>query len=409
MLFLPRIDYPAEFSFDEMHYVIAAKLLVPPHHNFNWEHPPLAKHLIGLGIRLAGDHPLGWRLASMVFGGLAVAGMYAWGLAVFRQRGLALWTALVALFNMMLFVAARIAMLDIFLLAFLIWGIAAVCAAWDVRRPPGQVRGLLGFAGAMFGLAAACKWVGWVPLVFLLLLLGTVKTFQLLGSTLYRRPREQRAGTEEWYTADLWERFTARDTLLWLVVVPFACYAATHVPLLWLPGVHGTVRDVLALHADMWVAQRSIVGQHHYASPWYLWGLDWKPMWFYYHGGESFRGILLIGNPVVLLPGLAAALWCAWVWWRERTREAFLCAAWYWLLYLSFAVIPRKIAFFHYYLPAACALALPLAYIFAHYGRGPAFRVAWGRWVFLGVTVAVFALFYPVLVGLPLPGDIIPQ
>ena len=112
---------------------------------------------------------------------------------------------------------------------------------------------------------------------------------------------------------------------------------------------------------------------------------------------------------MVLLPGFLAALLCTWVWWKRRTREAFLAVVWYWLLFLCFSVIPRKMSFFHYYLPAACLLSLPLAYIFRHYGGPPLFRYAWGRWAFLGLTAAVFALFYAVLVGLPLPADFSPK
>src|SRR5947199_9082480 len=124
LVFLPFVGFPTEYNFDEMHYVTAAKLLVPPVANHNWEHPPLAKYLIGLGIALAGDRPLGWRLAAMIFGGISIAGMYACGVAVFRERKLALWVALITLLNMMLFVMARTAMLDVFLTGFIICGMA---------------------------------------------------------------------------------------------------------------------------------------------------------------------------------------------------------------------------------------------------------------------------------------------
>ena len=61
------------------------------------------------------------------------------------------------------------------------------------------------------------------------------------------------------------------------------------------------------------------------------------------------------------------------------------------LLLLCFAAIPRKISFFHYYLLAACALSLALAYIFEHYGPPSIFRRPWGRWAYLGVAAAAFA------------------
>ena len=410
LVLLPWSWIPAEYSFDELHYVTAAKLLVPPLANFNWEHPPLGKYLIGLGIAVAGDRPLGWRLAGMVCGGISIAGMYLWALAVFRERALARWVALLTLVNMMLFVMARTAMLDIFLLTFLILGMAAVSFAWDQRRGPRQVRGLLAIAGAMFGLAAACKWVGWVPALFLILLWMTLRILQASGAKLFRGDAAAESDEQEWYSPELWRGFRWWDALLYLGLLPVASYAATFIPFLWMPGTEGTLADILRLQHDMAYAQAHIVGTHYYSSEWYQWPFDSRHMWFYFKVvGGSTRAVLLLGNPVVLLPGFAAAIFCAAMWWKRRTREAFLSAVWYWLLFLCFTAIPRKISFFHYYLPAACALGLPLAYIFRHYGGPPLFQRAWGRWAFLGAATAVFLVFYAVMAGLPLPTDFSPR
>jgi dolichyl-phosphate-mannose-protein mannosyltransferase len=409
LVFLPFVGFPAEYNFDEMHYITAAKLLVPPVANSNWEHPPLAKYLIGLGIALAGDRPLGWRLGAMIFGGISIAGMYACAVAVFRDRKLALWVALVTLLNMMLFVMARTAMLDVFLTGFLICGMAAASFAWDEHRSPRQVQGLLASAGVFFGLAAACKWVGWVPVIFLILLWTTLKILQGTGARLFR-VSVAAPGEDEWYSPALWSGITWRHALVYLLFVPVAAYAASFIPLLWLPGVDGTVTDILHLQQDMLFAQAHIVGTHYYSSDWYQWPFDSRHMWFYFKNiGGYTRAVLLMGNPVVLLPGFAAAIFCAGVWWKRRTREAFLAVVWYWLLFLCFAVIPRKISFFFYYLPAACALALPLAYVFRHYGSATMFPRPWGRWAFLAAAGAVFVLFYAVLVGLPLPADFSPR
>jgi len=417
LLFLPWANFPNEYNFDEMHYVTAAKLLVPLRENLNWEHPPLSKYLIGIGITLAGDRPLGWRIASMIFGALSVAGMYACALAVFRERRLALWTALITLFNMMLFVLARTAMLEIFLLAFLIWGIAATSFAWDEHRPPRQLRGLLAFAGVMFGLAAACKWVGWVPVIFVLLVWAALRALQGTGAKFFRAPQSAANATnpnvddeDEWYSPSLWQGLAWSDVALWMFITPILAYAATFIPFLWLPGVEATFGDIVRLQRDMAITQAQITGVHYYSSQWYQWPFGFTHVWFYFKNLEGWtHAILLMGNPVLLLPGSLAALVCTWIWWKWRTREAFLAVVWYWLLFLCFSVIPRKMSFFHYYLPAACMLSLPLAYVFRHFGGPPLFRRAWGRWAFLGLTAAAFALFYAVLVGLPLPSDFSPR
>ena len=80
--------------------------------------PPLAKQLIAVSIRTFGDNPLGWRYPGVLFGALAVVAIYLCALALFAAQEPAIAAALIAFFNQMLFVELRIAMLDIFALAF---------------------------------------------------------------------------------------------------------------------------------------------------------------------------------------------------------------------------------------------------------------------------------------------------
>ena len=105
-------------------------------------HPPLAKQLIALSIRSFGDNPLGWRYPGALFGALAIVAIYLCGLALFAAQGPAIAAALIAFFNQMLFVQSRIAMLDIFALAFSLLAIAPSCTA---------------FASAAASLVRACR------------------------------------------------------------------------------------------------------------------------------------------------------------------------------------------------------------------------------------------------------------
>src|SRR3977135_3644566 len=99
-------------------------------------HPPLAKQLIALSIRTFGDAPLGWRYPGALFGALAIVAMYFCGLALFAAQGPAIASALLAFFNQMLFVQSRIAMLDIFALAFGLFAAAAFLHGYRQQRPP---------------------------------------------------------------------------------------------------------------------------------------------------------------------------------------------------------------------------------------------------------------------------------
>src|SRR6202045_828524 len=157
---LAGVTTPDKFYFDEVHYVPAARQMLEPASSaplLNPMHPPLAKQLIALSIKSFGDVPLGWRYPGVMFGSLAIVAMYLCGLALFAAQGPAVASALLAFFNQMLFVQSRIAMLDIFALAFGLFAIASFMHGF--RKPRPQL--WFGFTGLARRRAAACTRGGW--------------------------------------------------------------------------------------------------------------------------------------------------------------------------------------------------------------------------------------------------------
>src|SRR3979411_119644 len=137
-------------------------------------HPPLAKQLIALSIRTFGDTPLGWRYPGVLFGSLATVAMYLCGLALFASQGPAVATALLAFFNQMVFVQSRIAMLDIFALAFGLFAIAAFMHGYRKQRP----HVWFALAGLAFGMSIACKWSGLFALAICIVIVAVVRLMQ---------------------------------------------------------------------------------------------------------------------------------------------------------------------------------------------------------------------------------------
>ena len=197
-MLLIGIDTPDHPYFDETHYVPAARQLLQTHFaipTLNLEHPPLAKELMALSIWLFGDNPFGWRTMSALFGALALTGIYLCGRALFDDRHTALWATVIAGLNQMLFVQARIAMLDIFALAFVLWGLAAFMMSFREQVP---TRALLDGAGLCFGLATACKWSGIFAWGMCIAIVAVV--------LVLRRWRTQfeDARPTDWYREELW-------------------------------------------------------------------------------------------------------------------------------------------------------------------------------------------------------------
>ncbi len=67
-------------------------------------------------------------------------------------------SAVLTLFNNFLFVMSRVAMMDVFLVFFLLWGLVAYTAALELDIGTAKRRILLYCSGISMGLAGACKW-----------------------------------------------------------------------------------------------------------------------------------------------------------------------------------------------------------------------------------------------------------
>ena len=172
--------------FDELYYVNAARVIAgirppagvpyaeaPLGDDPNAEHPQLAKLVMAGSIELFGDGPFAWRVGSLVMGSVAIIGMFALVLAAGGGPWTAVGAAALMAADNLLLVHSRIATLDIYALAAMIWGTVLY-----LRHRP-----LL--AGAVIGVGACCKLVD--PYVLLALVL-----IELIGWAMTRRALRER-------------------------------------------------------------------------------------------------------------------------------------------------------------------------------------------------------------------------
>lgn len=376
------LSTPEKFVFDEFHYVPAARQMlepVLPRPLLNPMHPPLAKQFIALSIRGFGDNGFGWRYPGVLFGALAIVAVYLCGLVLFAAQGPAIAAALIAFFNQMLFVQARTAMLDIFALSFGLFAIAAFMRGFREARPH------LWFtlAGSGFGLAAACKWNGFFPLLVSLLIVAVVRLLQGWG-TRFADP-----GPDDWYHPDLWPDFRWYHAAGCFLIVPALVYVATFIPLygLSLPDIMEAQRRIFADNTT------SAIAGHTYQSAWPTWPLLVRPVWYLFDKAADGRiaAVVFLGNPLVLWPALLAVAICLRDFIVRRCADAFLILAFYLGTYLAWALLPRSLAFLYYYLPSATLASLALVYALTR-GNTP----RWLLWAFVAVSAAGFAVMLPI-------------
>ena len=146
--------------FDEAYYVNAARVIAgirPPAGSHyaaaplgsdpNAEHPQLAKLIMAGAIELFGDGPFAWRIGSLIFGSIAILGVFVLVRAAGGGRWAALGASTLMACDNLLLVHGRIGTLDIYAVAMMIWGLALYLRGRPLR------------AGLALAVAAAFKLV----------------------------------------------------------------------------------------------------------------------------------------------------------------------------------------------------------------------------------------------------------
>jgi dolichyl-phosphate-mannose-protein mannosyltransferase len=403
-----NLGRPGGFVFDEFYaadgcwYFDASESMCMTGGEITVVHPPLGKWLIGLGIRIFGFTPGGWRIASAVAGTLTVAGLYLMARKLLGSTLAAFAAAGLLATDFLHVVLSRTAMLDVFVTAF---GVAAFLffafdheAAQRGRRRSGGWglgRPWRFAAGLAAGAAAATKWSGW-PILAAILVLTAFQEMEIRrtegGRAVVRTLREEGA-----------------SIALGLLALPVLVYLASYagrldgVLLAW-PWSEGSwVGAFLDRQAFMLDFHLGLKGEHPYASPAWSWLALKRPVLFYFVGSEGrYREILAMGNPLVWWLSVPALVHVAAS--RGRAIRAargvvlggFAAGFAPWLLLAG----AREQTFLYLILPAVPFMCLALGAVVQTLRQsriGVAVVAA-----FAAATVSLFAFYYPLLTAAPL-------
>lgn len=378
-----RLGIPTKPFFDEVHYLPAARQLlelIPA----NREHPLFGKEILAASLTLLGDNPLGWRLPSLLLGGL---GLFAFGRLIWwmsRRRFAALAGMILLASNFSWFIHSRISMLDVFAASFALVALWQFAAAVHPATRHARLR--LAISGIFLGLAIGSKW-SVVPLAL-------APGLAFLDIRLRHRELKISRGR-----AGPIPGMTIAEAACCLGLLPLAVYWASFAPAYFYlndamaPGPMGLIEQ----HRQMLELQSGLTTPHPYQSAWYQWLLNLRPVWYLYEQIDGAqRGILLLGNPFTMLAGLPALLWCLWAGiWRKR-RDA-LAMALLFCISLGLWLVPAKpIQFYYHYLVPSIflmgCLALSLDALLRAGDRWRAVPMA-----VTALSIAIFVWFYPIL------------
>lgn len=380
ILFGWNVTEPVTVYFDETHYVPAARALLTHSQPVNIEHPLFAKTMMAAAMLLFGDNSLGWRMASVLFGAIAVMAMFWVSRLLFRDLKAAMLSALLLVCNQTLFIQARIGMLEMPMVAGILLGAGCLLAA---RESECHRRGWEIAGAVALGLACGSKWLA--------------APYALCFVALYLWDSWRRKNRDGAFLVD----HLAPDAIRLLVVIAVT-YFATFWPAFFYDRSRLTFSHLIGFQFEMLRAQQAPLSPHPYQSAWWQWPLMLRPIWYLFaKDGDHYRAILLIGNPAVYWGGLGimAAALTGWI--KRRSANLNLTATMYVFSLAIWLLIPKHIGFFYYYNLSAIVLGLVIvSFLHAQGPRG--IRVL--GW-FTALAAVIFVYFYPIISASPLPID----
>ncbi|GLW25677.1 dolichyl-phosphate-mannose--protein mannosyltransferase [Microbispora triticiradicis] len=465
-----RLDVPHAFVFDELYYAKDAYSLItygverqfadgaeqtilrggrdvfracarPEDCAAYVAHPPLGKWLIGAGEWLFGLTPFGWRFAAALAGTLSVLVLARVARRMTRSTLLGCLAGLLLALDGLHLVLSRSALLDVFLMFWVLAGFACLVADRDAARArlaewhrtsaleePGPRLGPRLWrlaAGLCLGAATATKWTG-VLFVVAFAVMAFAWDRGARRAVGLRRPGRQAV------------RLDLPLVLAWLCAVPAVAYVVSFAG--WLASAGGYGRNWDRASANGWAyfvvdSLRSLIdyqsqvlgfhqglrAHHDYQSDPWGWPLLARPVLFYYRSSTGACGarscsqaILGTGTPVVWYAGLLALL--AMVVWHLTTRDwragaAVLGYAAGWLPWCYFALADRRTTFLFYLLPALpfliLAIVLACGLVLGPPGASAVRRSTGAALVgaFALLALADFWWLSPVLTAVPVPYD----
>jgi dolichyl-phosphate-mannose-protein mannosyltransferase len=401
-------------------------------------HPPLGKIIIAVGEWAFGLTPFGWRFAVAVFGSLAILMTARIARRMTRSTLFGCVAGLLLALDGLEFVLSRTAILDIFVMFWVLaaFGLlvidrdqtrARLAAAAAAAEPDGTggprlgVRWPLLLAGVCLGCACASKWNGvWYIPAFA----GLVVAWEL-GA-------RRAAGFEPRWSGVL--RSDAQWLPVWFVVAPAVVYIASWTG--WFATSYGYNRNGAALNGGhptstipAWLAYNKSMlnfglGLHSY-SPYQSNPLGWlvlvRPTAFYSSclpkgscgsAGSTEAEVLAIGTPLLWWGACLALLVCL-AWWLTRRDwrpgALLLAVAAGWLPWIWFYFHDHRTEFYFYavvfdpFLVIAITLVLGLI---AGQARASPRRRGIGAAICGAYLLAVLVNFYyiyPLLAGQVIP------
>ena len=422
---------PDEFSgftgmyFDELYHGRTAYEHLHNLKSYENSHPPLGKLLISVGIALFGMNSFGWRVVGALFGVAMLPVFYLICKRIFKDRIYFSMTATTLFaFDFMHFVQTRIATIDVYGVFFIL--LMFYFMYWYLTMSfyrDGLMKTLLplGLCGLAFGLGAASKWICMYAGAGLALML-LISFVQRI--TEYNRFNNSSVPEYKAAVKNCWKNIilTCLFCVAVFIIIPVIIYALSY---LGYPdvkeaftlsqqagkGIFGSVGAYLdkvwGYQEFMYNYHSGLTSTHPYQSTWVQWIFDLRPIWYSigYFPDNHVTTISAFGNPIVWWLSLFGTAGFFVQLFRKKIKmdsTAIMIIVGIGANLLPWVVFVKRCVFIYHYFATVPFIILAAMFFLKSLEDDHAWT-AYIKWLWAGLALVLFAVFYPVLAGTLIP------
>ena len=437
-------------QFDETYHVRTAYEMIHHVDETETSHPPLGKIIIGLGIRIFGMTPFGFRFMGATFGIIMVIIMYMFGKLLFKRSEYAFLSAYLFTFDFMHYVQTRLATIDTYGVFFILLMYYFMYRYYTMDFYKVKLKKTLVplfFSGLFWGMGAASKWIVLYAAIGLALLFFLTIAKRIWDYGYYKlllKSGTFKGSAEEKTRIVFFQQNFIRDmavTFSWcilvFIIIPVIIYTASYIPYMMTIGRNYNLASVWQQQIYMFNYHKSIAPEGvAFATPWYEWPLIWMPYW-YYSGSDLPPGktedMIAMGNPaiwwicslcmaVVIIIALVSFIKRIVVSLKtgggknsfsfrsyleritDNDRLKFVIIMFFCSQYLPWIISVRKTTYIYHYFASIPFIVFATVYLIKRVkelvrdrGRKAVLTVDFIVYVYLAIVLILFIMFYPIL------------
>ena len=363
---LYNLSWPDWQVFDEIYYYNFGHDYLVGNYFFD-VHPPLGKLFISLGLSLFNNSIYGARFFQVIAGAIILYSIYILALELFKDKRVALFSIILLFLETSFFIESRYALINIFIVLFTV---PAYICFWRYREI--QKDTYLYYSLFFASLSVCVKWTGAATFaVFVAFICLDEKTRTLFVKTF--------------------------SDNIFAKIILCSCTIVLPYILLFIPdAIKG--ESFTTWHLQAFNFHKNLIGTHPYASKWYQWILDARPIWieFKQNANSDVIGIVEVGNVVILWTALIA-FFANIVYIIKKKNMPLLLV----ILTILFNLIPwmiiKRESFYYHFIPMIPFVIISCAYFLGNLYKNKYLKIIVA--IVLVLAACFFIWFFPLLVG----------